>query len=185
MNDAVARLRPGLLGVLIVLAGAGNASAQQPVSSLDQLDALRNTNSRVIVSDAAGREFRGTVAGATSAALSLLMGKNTRQFPAAEIRLVRVRREDSLLNGALIGAAVGGGAALAYFLDNECRDDPACYVAVGVNAGVGALAGLGIDALIHRNVVVYAPSTSGPPYRLVLAPLAGRGRTGVRLTIGF
>jgi len=179
------RARLGLLGFVLVLAGASGAGAQQSVSSLDQLNALQNTNSKVIVTNAAGQEFRGTVAGASAAELSLLMGKDTRLFPAADIRSVRVRREDSVLNGALIGAGVGGGLALTYFLDNECRDDPACYVAVGVNAGVGALAGMGIDALIHRNVTVYAPSTAGPPHTFALVPLAGRGRVGARVAVAF
>jgi hypothetical protein len=71
------------------------------------------------------------------------------------------------------------------FLDNQCRDDLACYAAVGVYSGIGALAGLGIDALIRREVVVYtapAPSAQGT---FTVAPFVTPGRTGLRLKIVF
>ena len=52
-------------------------------------------------------------------------------------------------------------------------------------AGIGALAGLGIDALIHGEVVVYTASPPVSRRGVTVAPLAARGRSGVRLTIAF
>ena len=109
------------------------------------------------------------------------MGRELRCFDAVDVDSVRVRKEDSLANGALIGAAVGSGLTSLIFLDNECRDDPSCYASVAVYGGIGAAAGLIVDALIHRNLVVYAaPSRRGP--LLAVGPM---GLKGVRLTIRF
>jgi len=61
---------------------------------------------------------------------------------------------------------------------------PVCYQAVAVYAGLGAVAGLGIDALVHGHLVVY----TAPPRaqnRLVVAPIAARGAKGMRLTLSF
>jgi len=70
------------------------------------------------------------------------------------------------------------------FLDNECRDDPICYKAVVAYAGLGALAGLAIDALIHGTTVIYdAASRSQRPLRVV--PMAGGGRRGIGVMIRF
>ena len=85
----------------------------------------------------------------------------------------------------LIGAAAGGGLSSLMFLDNECRDDPVCYTALAVYAGLGALAGLGIDALIHRDIVVYTAPSLSAQRAYIVAPLLERGRNGVRLTIAF
>ena len=178
-------VRSRLLAVIAALAWASEAAAQQTVASLDQLEPLRNSRANVTVIDTGGRQFRGTVDSASPTQLSLRTGRETRQFGVAEVRSVRVRREDSLINGALIGAAVGGGLTSLYFLDNECHDDPACYGAVAAFAGLGALAGLGIDALRHRSVVVYTAPASGTARRVAVAPVLGRGRTGLRMTIAF
>ena len=89
-----------------------------------------------------------------------------------------------LADGALIGAAISGGLSSLIFLDNECHTDPACYQAVAIYAGLGAVVGLGIDALIRGHVVVY---TARPRVqnRLVVAPIVARGGKGVRLTLSF
>ena len=92
-----------------------------------------------------------------------------------------VSDRDSLVNGALIGAAIGGGLTSLYFLDNECHDDPACCQAVAAYAGIGALVGMGIDALIHRDV----SGTRGARSVLKVGPFFARARKGVRVTFAF
>jgi len=172
-------------GMIVALAWGSSVHAQQVVSSLDELQPLRDTKAKVTVTDASGHEFRGIIAEASRTQLSLRLGSETRQFAADDVRSVRVRKEDSLLNGALIGAGVLGGLTSLIFLDNECRSDPSCYTAVAVYAGAGALAGLGIDAMIHRQVVVYTASRSNGQRAFTVAPWAARGRTGVRVSIAF
>jgi hypothetical protein len=180
-----ARLRSGFLGLTVVMMWASAADAQPVAPSLAELNGLGQVKSNVTVTDTNGREFRGRIADASESLLSLRIGSEIRRFDKAEVRSVRVRTEDSLANGALIGAAVAGGLTSLQFLDNECRDDPACYEALTVYAGIGALAGLGIDALIHGNVVVYTAPAPGAHHMLTVAPMVARGRKGVRLTIAF
>ena len=83
---------------------------------------------------------------------------------AAEQPPTRERR-DSVKNGALIGAVVGG-IALGGFVGWLCHmlqepSDPSCLppslLYTGVGAGIGAAAGAGIDALFST------PAPSGRP----------------------
>jgi len=76
---------------------------------------------------------------------------------AAEQPVMREGR-DSLKNGALIGAVIGG-IALGGFVGWLCNmlqepSDPSCVppalLYTGVGAGIGALGGAGIDALFVR-----------------------------------
>ena len=76
---------------------------------------------------------------------------------AAEQPSMREDR-DSLKNGALIGAIIGG-IAMGGFVGWLCNalqepSDPSCLppalLYTGVGAGIGAAAGLGIDALFMR-----------------------------------
>ncbi len=176
------RLRPAFTGLAFALMWA-TADAQPVASSLAELKGLVSEESTVTVTDAKGREFRGRIADASESLLSIRIGSDIRRFDAADVRSVRVRKEDALANGALIGAAVGGGLTSLLFLDTECGDDPACYGAVAVYAGFGAVAGLGIDALIHGTVVAY--TAPGAQQRVRVAPMVARGRRGVWLTIAF
>src|SRR5687768_9361561 len=80
---------------------------------------------------------------------------------------------DSLKNGALIGAIIGG-IAMGGFVGWLCNalqepSDPSCVpgtlLYTGVGAGIGAAAGLGIDALFMR-VAVGPPATPSAARRL-------------------
>jgi hypothetical protein len=74
----------------------------------------------------------------------------------------RVRSRDSVLNGAVIGAiagavsAAGFGGLLCHALAEE--GDPPCWRSMGpilaLGAGVGAAAGVGIDALHSWSVPI-------------------------------
>jgi hypothetical protein len=177
------RFRLALVNLALAVTSAAVASAQPAAASLEDLKSLESAT-RVTVEDMQSRRFRGTIADASERLLLLRIGGEIRRFEAAEIRSVYIRKEDSLVNGTLLGAAVGGGLTSLLFLDNECRDDPTCYKAVVAYAGLGALAGLAIDALIHGTTVVYnAASRSQPPLRVV--PLIGGGRQGIGVMIRF
>lgn len=87
---------------------------------------------------------------------------------------------DSLKNGAIIGAVAGGvsfavlgsaGCALGglYGGESDCTGPLIGLTAAG--AGLGALIGVGVDALFER-----APSTAGTP---------GGMRKGIRLRVRF
>jgi hypothetical protein len=174
-----ARFHAGLLGLTLTLLTAASVRAQTIATALEDLNRVGSATT-VTVTAPDGQVFRGTIADVSKAALVLHIGREIRRFTAEDISTVRMRKEDPLANGALIGAAVGAGLTSLLFLDNECRDDPACYQAVAVYGGLGALAGLTIDAFIHASVVLYTAPRSTAAF--CVEPI---GRNGVRLRITF
>lgn len=171
------------IALMVVSIWAGAAGAQPLVSSIEELKVLAATGSPVTVTDTNGLKVTGSIAEASATMLSVQTSRGVRQFDAVDVRAVSVRKEDSLKNGLLIGAATAGGLTSLLFLDNECHNDSACFVAVGTYAGVGALVGAGIDALIRRSVVVYRSPER--PRVLTVAPIIGDGRRGVHLRFEF
>lgn len=78
--------------------------------------------------------------------------------------VVEARRGDSVKNGAIIGAIAGGivggvGIGLLCHAVND-TDDPMCWKAAllyaGIGAGVGAGIGAGVDALFGRRTIFVA-----------------------------
>jgi hypothetical protein len=186
MEDRMCRtLRAAAIGLSLVLTWPAISRAQPAATSLGELRSLGPQISNVTVTDNQGRQFRGTLVDVSDTRLTLRVAGDIRWFGATDVASVRVRKDDPLLNGALIGAATGAGLTSLYFLDNECHRDPACYQAVAVYGAIGAVAGLGLDALIHRQVVVYAARPRAARHDYGVMPVLGRGRTGVRVTIGF
>jgi hypothetical protein len=108
-------------------------------------------------------------------------------FTPADVREIRVNQRDGLRNGTLIGWAGGIGAGLLNIPITCDLPDSECAAIVAVAfvpaaAGLGALSGAVIDALIHKSSTVYrAPG----PRALSLSPLLGTGRRGVALILRF
>ena len=105
-------------------------------------------------------------------------------FPTPEVTQAsgpQARRRDSLLNGTVIGAAIGAvaGMALVYATrDSELDAEQYAYGAL-VFGGIGAGLGLGVDALLNRgsNVAV------GSPRRIAVRTRVSRQTAAVRLTM--
>ena len=96
---------------------------------------------------------QGSVVTSSSTSVTLNRGADTITLPLMKVRRIEVR--DSLINGTLIGALIGGGVSawIAVTLDRDCNGPCGNWGAItrfiAVGAGAGALAGMGIDAL-HR-----------------------------------
>lgn len=182
---------PGLFGGLMLAAATLvpiDAVAQELAGTFDQLRVLIKTGDRVTVTDTAGRETRGTVAGLSASDLVLEVERDRRSIPEADIDTIRARRSDSLANGAkwglLIGAALGlaGGIAVA----NEYDDDGAGFVvgATLVYGGLGSAVGVGVDALMTSSQVIYARRTSAAG-RIEIAPRLAPGRQTLLVSVRF
>ena len=124
-----------------------------------------------------GEVLRGRLVTLSPASLALLTGDNRRvEIPLDRVLRVETHGGDSLKNGAAIGAAVFGGLVLATCASwgggGEC-------IAAGVfDAGLGALVGAGIDAMVGRSAIYSRPA----------AATASKGATGDRgkaASIGF
>ena len=87
---------------------------------------------------------------------------------------------DSLLNGTVIGAAIGAaiGMGLVYVTSDSEGADQYVYGAL-LFGGIGAGAGLGVDALLNRRAVVAV----GSPRRIAVKTKVSRKATGVHVTM--
>jgi hypothetical protein len=108
----------------------------------------------------------------------------TREFRFADVARVEARHNDSVLNGALIGA--GAAVATGLLLCNatepweNCRDDVGPMLRIGA---LGAGVGIAVDALFRGRKTVY--EASGGSVRLHATPLVARRGGGVRVTLAF
>jgi len=171
--------------VLIVLAMAANARAQELAGSFDQLRVLVKVGDRVRISDASGREVSGTIADLGPASLALTTGGARRDFREDQIDTIRQRRPDPLSNGARWGLLVGGGfglltgAALVGDGNSAAVMIPIMGLAYG---GIGAGVGAGLDALLSAEQVIYARRRAS---RVRVAPLVSRQRKAVLVSLAF
>ena len=128
----------------------------------------------IYVTDASGRKTSGRLGQLSAWSLELLGTRSeihtltptpipvSRRFSDADVRAIEVRRNDSVMNGTLIGMAVGGIAGAVVGAANcgqsSCQAGPVAVAFGGLFAGIGAGAGLLIDVLIDPRIRVY---TSG------------------------
>lgn len=176
------------LAVLSLLLAFVLAAAQEPVRSFDQLDTRLKPGDTIWVTDAHGREIKGKFTSLAAEALTI-KADGSRTFPAADVRLVQERRDDSLRNGALIGFAIGSvGFGLACVATIDDKDRGWCALVALGDGALGAVVGVVVDALIPgKKLVVYrAPGPSGASHaRLSIAPLVTPRAKGLALSFAF
>jgi hypothetical protein len=183
-------VRGGVLGLAVVtiLVASSEVTEAQTSGGLTQLD----EGDRVWVTTTSGVETEGRVAGTpTATSLELNVGGVPRTLRLDEIR--RIEGRDSIKNGAIVGAVVGGAAmallaAWAIDLSDEgqgvAREDIVRAITMSsVAAAGGALAGAGIDRAIDgRRLLYVAPAArAGLRVRPMLSPAS----SGVRLTLNW
>jgi hypothetical protein len=172
----------------LLCASGARVEAQDTVSSFDQLGVLVKPGDKITVVDLAGREAEGRIWKLSRDELLLVTRAGPQAFGEVDVAQVRQRRDDSVRNGAIIGAVAG----TAYFLTamTLLGDSDGGEVIVGTAvaggvlfAGMGAAAGAGIDALITRRQVIYRKASG--ENSVSVSPLFGRGRRGAAITVTF
>ena len=139
----------GIAVMLLIGVSARDAAAQGSAVA----DPVVRTGEIIWVTTTGGQELKGSVVSSSSTSVTLNRGADTVTLPLMEVRRIEVR--DSLLNGTLIGALIGGGisAWIGVTLDRDCDGPCGNWGAItgftAVGAGAGALAGMGIDALLR------------------------------------
>jgi hypothetical protein len=107
-----------------------------------------------------------------------------RNAAPADLTPLQGRRHDSLLNGALIGAATAIASGLFLCTRTEpwrnCRDDVGPMVRIGA---LGAGIGIVIDALIRGREE--GAAANPPPAAVFISPMAGRRGAGLHLAVRF
>jgi len=178
------------LAVLSLLLAFVLAAAQEPVRSFDQLDTRLKPGDTIWVTDAQGREVKGTLLRLTGDGLALDRDDG-RTYAAEQIRRVRVFRRDSLKNGVIAGGIVGAvlGVGLANFGGGDSGYDLGAAAGGGLLGGaLGVVIGTGFDALVRgKKVVVYrSPDTGrGRSARLSFAPIVTPRAKGVVVSVAF
>jgi hypothetical protein len=178
-----------LAGCVLLLAGltASPARAQELAGSFDQLRVLVKPGDTVTVTDSTGQEARGTIAALSSNALELLVAGNRRNLLENDVRTIRQRRGDPLGNGAKwgfgIGAALGliGGIAAVAEYDDSAAVVPVLALLYG---GLGAGIGVGIDAMISSDRVIYSRTTTTSA-EVTQSSGPDRRRIGIRASLAF
>jgi hypothetical protein len=181
-----------LATVLLMLAAIPRGVAGQEIAgSFEQLRVLVKAGDKVSVAHATGSETKGTIVDMSAAALALLVAGERREILAQEISTIRHRRDDSLANGAKMGFTIGAGLGLLAGVQVASRFNgigAAHITAVSLLYGaLGTGIGVGLDALITREQVIFAAraSAAGAPDSIRIRPVfTGEGR-GLVLSIGF
>jgi hypothetical protein len=167
---------------------AGTAWGQQmPVSSFPQLPL--QIGDHLFVTDTSGRQHEGTLSELSASSIKLVTPGRISELTASEVSAIARLSPDSKKNGALIGLGVGVavGAAVGAFAAEENNTNSASGAVVGGLAygGLGALIGVGIDALSPgKKSVIYTARAPGAA-RLSLRPILLPTRRGIVAHISF
>jgi len=151
-----ASMRTTALVLSLLVMGFSSASAQQAEPSLTDAGKHLKMGDRIFVSDGQGHETAGLFAKLSDSSVSVLVNGQLEEISVADIREIE-KRGDSLLNGFLIGAAIGAGLEVAAYAscDDAVSDclNPGAAAAVGggVFGAVGAL----IDHFIKGRTPVF------------------------------
>ncbi len=189
--------------ILAALALPHSAWAQAPASSFDDLQNLLRPGDKIFVRDIGGNEITGRFTNLSPTTLGVESGGSHVDLPAARVGTIVRQRHDSLKNGLFIGLGVGLGTAGILMAAGSAGPEkcPVMYnvdctpaewstsgvlAALGFFGGVGAAAGIGIDALIPgRKVLVYTAPGAPAAARLSIAPILSPKRQGVAVCVVF
>jgi hypothetical protein len=157
------RQGPGALATLLIVFIPNTAPAQTVASSFAELRAALTPGQTVVVIDTSGLRTKGKVAELPAMPSSLVVLVPARRT-FLEDDVAEVRATDSRRTGALIGGGIGAGVALWDYLIDPSEPGNAVITAVAVGAGTAI--GMGIDALIGRNRLLYrSPRHAGQKRR--------------------
>jgi hypothetical protein len=177
-------MRAGVLCLFVTLISGRSAEAQQRSGSTDDLWSRVKSGDTVYVTDSSARETTGMFMKVADGTLTALVDGQPRDMPILDVRQVTKRGGDSVWNGFLIGAAIGGvvGAVVCDGSDIDCADHGARAGTAALTALEGGAVGALIDHFIKGRKVVYR---AGPRSVVRIAPVVLPSRRGVHLSVAF
>jgi hypothetical protein len=190
------------IGAPVEASAQSRSSSQEATSagvatSFAELAALVQPGAVIRVTDVRGRTASGTLGQVSKSSFELLKPKSKvdgRDAPMTpqvwserDVQSIELERRDSLLNGTLIGLAVGGLGGLlggaANCRNYSCQAGPVAAASgalfAGIGAGVGALTDLAING---RTTVYQAPQRSSG---VRVSPVTSTSSLGVLLSVRF
>jgi len=171
---------------LLLFIWPGRTQAQEPATSLDQLNLILKTGDKVAVFDQSGNKTTGRMNRFTSYEFELKVGEKVQTFAQKDIRRITRDKPDSPLNGFLIGAAIGFGVTLPLNLAiADCDETGLAFASSGIWAlsggGIGAL----VDAFVYKKQVVYARPRSSVAWSIGPVYSKPQDSKGVRFALKF
>ena len=188
---------PRLYGALVLLLIPASLSAQETFAPLTA--GLKPGEKVEILADAPcatepcyGRLITGRIRDLTATSIVLEAGRQRHELSAMDVRHVE-RPGDRIWNGVLAGFGIGFSVGFLAVIADGCDAGEWCILSGpsfaaafglltgGVGSGIGALT----DAAISKPRVVFDAGAS-PSRRVVnVAPIVGRGGSGVKVSVRF
>ena len=131
----------------------------------------------IVTQSTSGQEIRRQIVELSSTTLALLVAGRRVDVPIENVLRID-GRNDPVGNGAAIGAVtIGGLGALGCF--SALGSSGYCVTGALLYAGLGALAGAGIDAMHKGRTTIFSKPS---PVSLALAPARKGGRAQIRVS---
>jgi uncharacterized protein YcfJ len=167
------------VAMLLLLSAAALPASAQYAATFEELPSATKSGQKLFVFDREGNEIRGRLAGVTADTVRLRIQNGTRELARDQIVLIRTPAQDSVLNGAAIGAAVTTGFVLLSFAGcHDCSSvGPVLAPSVVWGGGIGAL----IDACILTPRDVYRVGT----HRLDVQPIISPHARGASIALSW
>jgi hypothetical protein len=162
--------------------GLAQTSHQDVAPSLKFVKAQVAPGEIVYVTDATSTTMKGKLIGITDDAIAIRVNQAAKSIRAIDVSRIQWQKQDSPLNGVLIGAAIGATPGIYWLLadPNECTGPCAeDYVAIGVGALVGGL----IDRAIKKKVTIYDAASRRT--KITFSSLLMHHRGGVQVAVTF
>lgn len=156
------------------------AGSRPPARSFAQLSGRVRPGETLTIDPEGDVPFSGVVSSVSPSSLQVRVGGTMRTVEEKDVARIQHRGNDSLANGAKWG--LGVGAATGILACTSCHVGPG-LVAAGLYGAIGAGIGVGVDALIRGNVVVYESRRS--TRRVTVAPQLARSHKAVTVSVDF
>ena len=185
-----AGLVPHVAFVVLSVLGAAPASGQTVATSFEELRFKVKVGDTVYVTDDSGKpEQEARILDLSASSLSVSSGGVRREMLESNVRRLRQRLPDSKKNGALIGFLVGAAGSVAGAKTLESPPGSCSGGCVTANilygGGLGALVGLGIDALIQGRKDIYGGGGSRSSLNVDVCPLVLSRGNGLGVSFRF
>ena len=181
-------MKTAIFVTIAVIAAAARVGAQQNPPAATLSDTGLATGAIVRITDTRGALVQGRLIEVTPASIRVKAGRSLKEVRAADVLQIERRREDSVLNGALIGLGVGfaAGVTAAYGAcshpDSECEAIAnALFIPIG--AGAGLATGALLDRSMHSFDTVFRSRTSARSW--FWAPVVSKEQKGLTITVRF
>lgn len=167
-----------MFGILAVLVAGGVHITWMAASSAGPVDTLTDlaVGEAVHVETIGGQRLKGDVGDVTPVEFTIVEDGRSVAVPSADVRVVR--KQDSLVNGVLLGIGAGM-AGTAVVSRNFCPGEGACgLIVMSASMGAGVALGAVVDAFMDRTLY----RRLGDP-QVRVTPLVSPKRMGARVSV--